>query len=30
MSRLGKEAAALAGWSDAERLCALKRIIPRR
>jgi len=30
MSRLGREAAALAGWSDAERLCALKRIIPRR
>jgi hypothetical protein len=30
MSRLGTEAAALARWSDAERLCALKRIIPRR
>src|SRR5215208_6696704 len=30
MSRLGTEAAALGRWSDAERLCALKRIIPRR
>ena len=30
MLRLGAEAAALARWSDAERLCALKRIIPRR
>jgi len=30
MSRLGTEAAALARWSDAERLCALKRIIPKR
>lgn len=30
MSRLGTEAAALSRWSDAERLCALKRIIPRR
>src|SRR4051794_10628562 len=30
MSRLVTEAAALGRWSDAERLCALKRIIPRR
>lgn len=30
MSRLGTEAAALSRWSDAERLCALERIIPRR
>lgn len=30
MFGLGTEAAALARWSDAERLCALKRIIPRR
>ena len=30
MFRLGTEAAALARWSDAERLCALKRIIPKR
>lgn len=30
MSRLGTEAAALARWSDAERLSALKRIIPKR
>jgi hypothetical protein len=30
MSALVTEAAALARWSDAERLCALKRIIPRR
>lgn len=30
MSWLGTEAAALGRWSDAERLCALKRIIPRR
>ena len=28
MSRLVTEAAALSRWSDAERLCALKRIIP--
>lgn len=30
MSGLVTEAAALSRWSDAERLCALKRIIPRR
>ena len=30
MSALGTEAAALAHWSDAQRLSALKRIIPKR
>lgn len=30
MSWLGTEAAALGRWSDAERLCALKHIIPAR
>jgi Insertion element 4 transposase N-terminal/Transposase DDE domain len=30
MSALGTEARVLAGWPDAERLSALKRIIPRR
>ena len=30
MSALGTEAAALSRWSDAERLSALKRIIPKR
>jgi hypothetical protein len=30
MFRLGTEAAALGRWSDVERLCALKRIIPKR
>ena len=30
MSGLVTEAAALSRWSDAERLCALKRIIPKR
>jgi hypothetical protein len=30
MSALGSETAALARWSDAERLSALKRIIPKR
>jgi len=30
VSGLVTEAAALSRWSDAERLCALKRIIPKR